>query len=125
MERDVIIIGAGVVGCSIALGLNRSGLKTLNVDVLPAAGYGSTSHSSAIVRPFYSHVTSAAVAHESRSRWLDWGGFLGSQDERGLARYTESGGSSWSARETNLCMRTTSLRWTALASSIRCSMPGD
>ncbi|MEJ2087528.1 MAG: FAD-dependent oxidoreductase, partial [Gammaproteobacteria bacterium] len=90
-SRDVIIIGAGVVGCAIALGLARRGLQTLNVDTLPAAGYGSTSHSSAIVRPFYSHVTSAAIAHEARYRWLDWPGYVG-HDERGLARYTECGG---------------------------------
>jgi len=90
--RDAIIIGAGIVGCSVALALSRRGLKTLNLDALPAAGYGSTSHSSAIVRPFYSHVTSCAIAHESRSRWLQWAEFLQHDDERGLASYTECGG---------------------------------
>ncbi|MGD8830243.1 MAG: FAD-dependent oxidoreductase [Pseudomonadales bacterium] len=91
-ERDAIIIGAGVIGCAIALELTRRGLSTLNVDPLPAAGYGSTSHSSAIIRPYYSHVTAAAVAHEARFRWLDWEGYLGHADERGLAAYTECGG---------------------------------
>jgi sarcosine oxidase subunit beta len=89
---DAIIVGAGVIGCSVALSLARHGLKTLNVDALPAAGYGSTSHSSAIIRPFYSHVTSCAIAHEARHRWLAWPEFLGVDDARGLARYTESGG---------------------------------
>jgi sarcosine oxidase subunit beta len=88
---DVIIIGAGVVGCSIALALSRQRLKTLNVDRLPAAGYGSTSHSSAIVRSFYSHETSCAVAHEARFRWLEWPAFLGLPDDGELARYTECG----------------------------------
>jgi sarcosine oxidase subunit beta len=91
-KPDVIIIGAGIVGCSIALGLKRRGVATLNVDALPAAGYGSTSHSSAIVRPFYSHITSAAIAHEARFRWLKWQSFLDHEDERGMARYTECGG---------------------------------
>ncbi len=91
-SADVIVIGAGVIGCAIALGLNRVGLKTLNVDALPAAGYGSTSHSSAVIRPFYSHVTAAAVAHEARYRWLDWAGTLGFEDPEGMAHYTESGG---------------------------------
>jgi sarcosine oxidase subunit beta len=91
-SRDAIIIGAGVIGSAIALGLARQGLKTLNLDALPAAGYGSTSHSSAIIRPFYSHVTAAAIAHEARHRWLDWGEYLQHEDEAGLARYTESGG---------------------------------
>ncbi len=90
--RDAIIIGAGVIGSSIALGLARQGLKTLNLDALPAAGYGSTSHSSAIVRPFYSHVTAAAIAHEARHRWLNWRDFLQHDDDAGIARYTETGG---------------------------------
>lgn len=89
---DAIIIGSGVIGCAIALGLTRSGLRTINVDALPAAGYGSTSHSSAIVRPYYSHVTAAAIAHEARFRWLDWAAYLGHEDPAGMARYTESGG---------------------------------
>ena len=59
---DAIIIGAGVIGTSIALGLSRKGLKTLNVDSLPAAGYGSTSNSSAIIRPFYSAIENCALA---------------------------------------------------------------
>jgi len=88
---DVVIIGAGVVGASIALGLAKRGLKTLNVDTLPAAGYGSTSNSSAIIRPFYSAIESCALAHEARSRWLKWPEFLNADDESGHARYTECG----------------------------------
>ncbi len=88
---DVIIIGAGVIGSSLALGLSRKGFKTLNIDALPAAGFGSTSNSSGIVRPFYSALESCALAHEARSRWLDWPAFLASPDERGYARYDECG----------------------------------
>jgi len=88
---DVIIIGAGVIGSSIALGLTRSGFRTLNVDALPAAGFGSTSNSSGIVRPFYSALESCALAHEARSRWLRWADFLGAPDERGHAQYDECG----------------------------------
>ncbi len=89
---DVIIIGAGVVGCSIALSLARAGIRSLNVDALPAPGYGSTSYSSAIIRPFYSHITACAIAHESRARWQHWSEFLGTADPLGLARYDETGG---------------------------------
>ncbi len=87
---DVIIIGAGVVGCSIACALSRRGIRSLNLDPLPAAGYGSTSYSSAIIRPFYSHLTSCAVAHESRALWLSW-----HEQHKGpdpAATYIESGG---------------------------------
>ncbi|MFP6809104.1 MAG: FAD-dependent oxidoreductase [Pseudomonadales bacterium] len=91
-KYDVVTIGAGVIGCSIALALSKRGLRTLNVDSLPAAGYGSTSHSSAIIRPIYSHLTSCAIAHESRFLWQDWQNFLGVVDDRGFAQYTECGG---------------------------------
>ena len=89
---QVVIIGAGVVGCSIAFALAKRGFQTLNIDKLPAAGYGSTSHSSAIVRPIYSHTTSAAIAHESRSYWQDWASFIGPDAPNGYARYHECGG---------------------------------
>jgi sarcosine oxidase subunit beta len=88
---DAIIIGAGVIGTSIALALTRQGLKTLNIDTLPSAGYGSTSNSSAIIRPFYSAVTSCALAHEARSRWINWPEFLAFNDERGYASYVNCG----------------------------------
>ncbi len=91
-SADVVIIGAGLVGCSIARALSLAGLQTLNVDRLPAAGYGSTSHSSAIIRPFYSHVTSCAIAHEARSCWLRWGELLELGAPAALAEYRETGG---------------------------------
>ena len=51
---DAIIIGAGVIGGATAFELAKKGWKTLNVDKLPASGYGSTSNSCAIVRAHYS-----------------------------------------------------------------------
>ena len=39
---DAVIIGAGVIGCSIALALSRKGYRTLNVDRLPAATNSAT-----------------------------------------------------------------------------------
>ena len=91
MALDAVIIGAGVIGSSIALGLSRKGFNTLNVDALPAAGYGSTSNSSGIIRPFYSAIESCALAHEARCRWLNWPGFLENSDERGNAKYVDCG----------------------------------
>ncbi len=92
LTADVAIIGAGIVGCSIARSMSQAGFSTLNVDVLPAAGFGSTSHSSAIVRPFYSHPTACALAHASRFRWLDWRSFLGGPQQESYASYHELGG---------------------------------
>jgi sarcosine oxidase subunit beta len=89
---QVVIIGAGVVGCSIAFALAKRGVNTLNIDQLPAAGYGSTSHSSAIVRPIYSHITAVALAHECRHYWQQWPEFIGPDAPAGYARYHECGG---------------------------------
>jgi sarcosine oxidase subunit beta len=88
---DAIVIGAGAMGASTALGLARKGLKPLAIDRLPAAGYGSTSGSSAVIRPFYSTVDGSAIAYESHFYWKDWANFLGVADERGLARYVDCG----------------------------------
>ena len=91
MDFDAIIIGAGVIGTSVALGLSRAGCRTLNVDALPAAGYGSTSNSSAVIRPFYSAMETCALAHEARHQWTRWADFLDAADESGFAEYVECG----------------------------------
>lgn len=88
---DAIIVGAGIIGCSIALGLSRKGYRTLNVDQLPAAGYGSTSSSAAIIRPYYSTVDGTALAYEGHFYWKDWSGFLGTPTSGPLATYVECG----------------------------------
>ena len=90
-QYDAIIIGAGIIGAATALALGRKGWRTLNVDKLPAAGYGSTSGSCAIIRPYYSTVDGSALAYESHFYWKDWEAFLGAPDERGLARYVNCG----------------------------------
>lgn len=58
---DAIVIGAGVIGAATAPGFARKGLRALSVDRLPAAGYGSTSSSSAIIRPYDSTVDGCAL----------------------------------------------------------------
>ncbi len=90
-KYDVIIIGAGIIGASISLGLSRKGLRVVNIDQLPAAGYGSTSGSCAIIRPYYSTVDGSAMAYESHFYWSDWAAFIGVDDERGLAKYINCG----------------------------------
>ena len=47
---DAVIIGAGVIGAATAFELSKRGYRTLNVDKLPASGYGPTSNSCSIVR---------------------------------------------------------------------------
>ena len=90
-DYDAIVIGAGVIGAATALALARKGLRVLDVDRLPAAGYGSTSGSCAIIRPYYSTLEGCALAYEGHFYWRQWADFLGADDERGLARYVNCG----------------------------------
>jgi sarcosine oxidase, subunit beta len=88
---DAVIIGAGIIGASIAYELGKRGYRTLSVDRLPAAGYGPTSNSCAIVRSHYSTHDGVAMALESYHCWRDWERYLGVVDEAGPARFVESG----------------------------------
>src|SRR4051794_25235748 len=90
-KADAVIIGAGVIGANIAYELARKGYKTLNIDKLPASGYGPTSASCAIVRAHYSSWDGVAMAYEGFFYWKDWADYLGVEDESGLARYMNCG----------------------------------
>lgn len=88
---DAVIIGAGIIGACIARELAGRGWRTLNVDRLPAAGYGSTGASCAIIRSHYSTYDGAALAYEGFYYWRQWPEYIGVDDERGLARFHETG----------------------------------
>ncbi|MTH95209.1 FAD-binding oxidoreductase [Roseibium sp. RKSG952] len=90
MRYDAIIIGAGVIGCSVSYNLAKRGFRTLNVDALPAAGYGSTSSSCAVIRVYYSTLDATAMAYEGYHDWKDWAAYLGTPDGE-LARFIETG----------------------------------
>jgi sarcosine oxidase subunit beta len=90
-EVDAVIIGAGVIGASIAFELAQRGYRTLNIDKLPASGYGPTSNSCAIVRAHYSSWDGVAMAYEGFYYWDDWERYLGVVDDAGTARYMKSG----------------------------------
>ena len=93
MERkvDAVIIGAGIMGTAIAFELGKRGYKPLVLDKLPAAGYGSTSNTCAIIRTHYSTLEGTAIAYEGYFYWKDWKNYLGDEDERGFARFMETG----------------------------------
>ncbi len=88
---DAIIIGAGIIGACTAYELARRGWRTLNLDKLPAAGYGSTGASCAIIRTHYSTLDGAALAYEGFFYWDAWADYLGVADERGLAKFEKCG----------------------------------
>ena len=90
-QYDTIIIGAGVIGAAIAFELAKKGYKTLNVDRLPSAGYGSTSGSCAVIRFHYSTPDGVATAREGYYYWINWPEYLEVEDERGLVNFINTG----------------------------------
>lgn len=88
---DAVIIGAGVIGASVGLELARNGRRTLNIDALPAAGYGSTSASAAVIRVYYSTLHGTALAYEGYHYWRHWAEHLGLPAGSDLARFEEVG----------------------------------
>jgi len=90
-QYDAVIIGSGIMGCSIAFELAKKGWKTLNVDKLAASGAGSTVNSCAIIRVHYSTLEGTAVAYESYHYWDNWKDYLGVDDPRGMAKFMKKG----------------------------------
>ena len=90
-NSDVVVIGAGVIGSSIALALARTGRRVVVVDKAGGPGHGSTSASSAIVRFNYSTRDGVALAWESKHCWEQWADHLGHADEAGLASFRRTG----------------------------------
>lgn len=100
-RSDAIIIGAGIIGASLAYGLSQRGLKVRVIDRHPAVGYGSTSSSSAVVRTFYSVKESCQLAWEGLHCWENYRDFLGlgsgdfgsgdADNDKPLANYIETG----------------------------------
>ena len=93
-----IVIGAGVIGSSVALELARDGRSVVVVDKGLGPGAGSTSASSAIIRFSYSTRDAILTAWEAAAMWHDWAGHLGTVDPDGMCRFVETA---------NLILRTT------------------
>ena len=91
MHSDAVIVGAGVMGTSIALELARSGRSTVVVDKARGIGHGSTSASSAIMRFNFSTLAGVATAWESRFHWENWAEHTGLPESAGLVRYVRTG----------------------------------
>ena len=77
-----IVIGAGVIGCSIAFELASKGYEVIVIDKAQGPGQGSTSASSAVVRFNYSTFDAVDLAWESFHCWKNWPQHLGEKQER-------------------------------------------
>lgn len=77
LRADAVVVGAGVIGCAVALALAEDGLDVVVVDRAGAPGQGSTSASSAIVRFNYSTFDTVATSWEAMHCWRSWAAHLG------------------------------------------------
>ena len=74
---DVIVIGAGVIGASVAFHLAQLGAKRVLVLDRTQIGAGTTSQSSGILRTHYSVRENVAMAKESWKVFTDFANYLG------------------------------------------------
>jgi sarcosine oxidase subunit beta len=87
----VVVIGGGVIGCSIAYALATRGHRVTVLDRGSGPGTGSTSASSAVVRFSYSTLDAVTLSWESALLWERWPEYLGVADEAGYARFIKTG----------------------------------
>ena len=88
-RSDAIIIGAGIVGCSVALALAQRGHKVAVLDSGPGVAAGTTSSSSAVIRFHYSYIDGVTLALESAHMWSQWAELTGETEP--LARFYQVG----------------------------------
>lgn len=90
-QTDAIVIGAGVIGCSVALELARGGRRVIVIDKGPGPGAGSTSASAAIIRYSYSTRDAILTAWEAAQLWSNWEAHLGVRDPDGMVEFIQTG----------------------------------
>ena len=69
---DAIVIGAGVIGSSVAYHLARFGARRVLVLDRTQIGAGTTSQSSGILRTHYSVMENVEMAKASGFGWIDY-----------------------------------------------------
>ena len=74
---DVVIIGGGVIGCSILYNLGRQGITDTLLLERDVIGSGSTGRSAAICRMHYSNPVTATMAWESRRIFANFDEMVG------------------------------------------------
>ncbi|WP_118184663.1 NAD(P)/FAD-dependent oxidoreductase [Paraburkholderia phosphatilytica] len=77
---DVVVIGAGVVGSSVAYHLSKLGAKSVLVLDRATIGAGTTAQSSGILRTHYSVKENVELAHKSWSVFNDFAAYLGDDE---------------------------------------------
>lgn len=87
MGADVVVVGAGIIGASIAYQLARHGASVIAVDKGSGPAEGSTGASSSICRCRYTHPEVVRLASHGQRAYGNWPEFTGLPDTRsGLHR---------------------------------------
>ncbi|MEO8119090.1 MAG: FAD-binding oxidoreductase [Rhodoferax sp.] len=77
---DIIVIGAGVIGCSVAYHLAQQGAKRVLVLDRSQIGAGTTSQSSGILRTHYSVIENVELAQKSWNVFSNFAEYLGDDE---------------------------------------------
>ena len=88
---DVVVIGAGVIGLSIALEALRRDLSTTVVDRKAGPVRASTRASPGIVRFHAAGRQTAVLALEGYHCYMDWYDFVGVRPAGAMVRYQKTG----------------------------------
>lgn len=88
---DAVVIGAGVIGASVAYELALAGCRVICVDRLDAVASGSTSSSSTVVRFHYSTREGVVASWEARSGWEGWRDYVKAGVTEAVARFHKVG----------------------------------
>lgn len=94
-NADVVVIGGGVVGTSIAFHLAKAGAGKIVLLERRFLGAGASGKSGAVVRMHYSNPYDASLAQQSLPYFQHWGDYVGHGDsgyvKQGMARLITAG----------------------------------
>ncbi len=72
MVGNAVVIGAGIIGTSVALELGRRDYNVTVIEREAEVGRGSTLRSSSVIRCHYTRKEAVALAYEGQRVWANW-----------------------------------------------------
>jgi sarcosine oxidase subunit beta len=90
-KPEVIVVGAGVVGCSLAFHLARSGARVTVFDKAGEVCAGMSARSGALLRMHYTFAPEAELAWKSLGYFANWEAMVGRDAERHGCGFVRTG----------------------------------